>query len=242
MAAKLGALPLHQVPPGSFVSSLQLYKNNHPVFARAPGSYVQVMRRRGSYTTVRLPSGELRRVHALRWSIFNQFPQFSYRRSKYYKAGQLRQLGVRPYVRGCAMNPVDHPHGGRTGESRPSVSPWGLLTKGPRTRRRPIDPKVIIRTVRQYRNRRRLFFSLMRDLKRRYPYLLHPFKPEGKIFSPSYRFIFKPPYERIYYHDGKKFRSLPYKKSLSGYPLGFFKRTKIIGRSIHQRSKKKKKK
>jgi len=81
----------------------------------------------------------------------------------------------------------------------------------------------------------------MRDLKKRFPYMFHPFKPDSKIFSPTYHFIYKPPYEKIFYHDGRKFRSLRYKKSLSGHALGLFKNTKIIGRSIHQRKRKKKK-
>jgi len=155
--AKFGALPLHQVQPGSFTSFLQLHRGGKPTFARSPGTKIQVIRRRGSYTVIKLPSGELRRLHTTRWSIFNHLSYRSYRPRVYFKAGEVRQLGRRPHVRGCAMNPVDHPHGGRTGESRPSVTPWGKLTKGPRTRRRPIDPKFILRTVRQYKDRRRLF-------------------------------------------------------------------------------------
>lgn len=174
--ATFGALPLFQVQPGSFTTFLQLHRNSQPVFARSPGSKVQVMRRRGSYTTIKLPSGELRRLHATRWSIFSHLPYKSYRPRVYYKAGQVRQLGRRPHVRGCAMNPVDHPHGGRTGESRPSVTPWGKLTKGPRTRRRPINPKVILRTVRQYKDRRRLLFF----------YCYARFEKTFSLYSPSF--------------------------------------------------------
>jgi large subunit ribosomal protein L2 len=142
---------LYTVPPGSFVTFVQLAHSGRPVFGRAPGSKVQVLRRRGSYTTVRLPSGELRRLHAKLFSFASTEEEETFELPVFYKAGQVRQLGYRPHVRGCAMNPVDHPHGGRTGESRPSVTPWGVLTKGHRTRTRPVNPKVVLRTVQQFK-------------------------------------------------------------------------------------------
>lgn len=137
------------------MSFLQLSRSGRPVFGRARGSKVQVLRRRGSYTTVRLPSGELRRLHAKLFSFAATPEEQLFVLPVFYKAGQIRQLGRRPHVRGCAMNPVDHPHGGRTGESRPSVTPWGVLTKGHRTRTRPVNPKIILRTVQQFKATRR---------------------------------------------------------------------------------------
>jgi len=137
------------------VNFVQHRPGGRPIFGRALGSKVQVLRRRGSYTTIKLPSGELRRLHAKLFSFASTDEPLSFSTSVYHKAGQIRQLGRRPKVRGCAMNPVDHPHGGRTGESRPSVTPWGELTKGRRTRTRPVDPKIILRTVQQFKASRR---------------------------------------------------------------------------------------
>jgi large subunit ribosomal protein L2 len=151
----LSTARLFTVPPGSFVNFVQKIAGGRPVFGRAPGSRVQVLRRRGSYTTIKLPSGELRRLHAKLFSFACTDEALPFSTPVYYKAGQIRHLGRRPKVRGCAMNPVDHPHGGRTGESRPSVTPWGELTKGRRTRTRPIDPKIVLRTVQQFKATRR---------------------------------------------------------------------------------------
>jgi large subunit ribosomal protein L2 len=142
--------PLFTFPRGAFISHLQHTVGRAAVFARARGSHAQILRRRGSYMLVRLPSGELRRIPARLFGY--AAPKYTdlkalHTRSKLYKAGQVRHIGRRPHVRGCAMNPVDHPHGGRTGESRPSVSPWGILTKGFKTRTKPINPRVILRSV-----------------------------------------------------------------------------------------------
>jgi large subunit ribosomal protein L2 len=155
-SAPVATARLHTVPPGTFVTFVQASHAGRPVFGRAPGSRVQVLRRRGSYTTIRLPSGELRRVHAKLFSFATTIEPVAVTTPTYYKAGQIRQLGRRPHVRGCAMNPVDHPHGGRTGESRPSVTPWGILTKGHRTRTAPVNAKIILRTVQQFKRSRRL--------------------------------------------------------------------------------------
>jgi len=151
----ISAARLYTIPPGTFVNFVQQSHNGRPVFGRSRGSRVQVLRRRGSYSTVKLPSGELRRLHAKLFSLATTEDPAPVSVPVYYKAGQIRQLGRRPHVRGCAMNPVDHPHGGRTGESRPSVTPWGELTKGRRTRARPVNPKVVLRTVQQFKALRR---------------------------------------------------------------------------------------
>jgi large subunit ribosomal protein L2 len=156
LSAPVATARLHTIPPGTFVTFVQAAHTGRPVFGRAPGSRVQVLRRRGSYTTIRLPSGELRRIHAKLFSFATTIEPATFTTPVYYKAGQIRQLGLRPHVRGCAMNPVDHPHGGRTGESRPSVTPWGILTKGHRTRTAPVNAKIILRTVQQFKRSRRL--------------------------------------------------------------------------------------
>jgi large subunit ribosomal protein L2 len=153
--------PLFTFPRGSFVSHLQHWVGRTAVFARARGSHAQVLRRRGSYMLVRLPSGELRRIPARLFGY--AAPKYAdlkalHTRPKLYKAGQARLAGRRPHVRGCAMNPVDHPHGGRTGESRPSVSPWGILTKGFKTRTKPINPRVVLRSVQLLKQLARLIF------------------------------------------------------------------------------------
>jgi large subunit ribosomal protein L2 len=139
---------LYTIPLGSYVSQVQNNVVGSPKFARAKGSYVQILKRRGSFVTIRLPSGEIRRVNARCFALSSTEPR-TFVKPKYYKAGQSRNLGIRPHVRGCAKNPVDHPHGGRTGESRPSVSPWAQLTKGFRTRSRPINKKVVLLSVQQ---------------------------------------------------------------------------------------------
>lgn len=149
---------LFTFPRGTFVTHLQHWAGRPSVFARARGSHAQVLRRRGSYMLVRLPSGELRRISAKLFAY--TAPKYAdlkalHTRLKYYKAGQIRWIGRRPHVRGCAMNPVDHPHGGRTGESRPSVSPWGILTKGFKTRTKGVNSRVILRSVQQLKQQAR---------------------------------------------------------------------------------------
>jgi large subunit ribosomal protein L2 len=138
---------LYTIPMGTFVYNIQNHLgSNTPTFGRAPGSQAQLLKRRGSFATIKLPSGEIRRVnarcYAMSAAVFRQFVK-----PVYYKAGQLRNLGIRPHVRGCAINPVDHPHGGRTGESRPSVSPWAQLTKGFRTRTKVINSRLVLTSV-----------------------------------------------------------------------------------------------
>lgn len=138
---------LYTVPLGSRLSYIQVSLNGSAKLCRAPGSFAQLLRRRGSFVTLRLPSGEVRRVHAKYFAFSSSLPAKVFSTPVFYKAGQPRSLGRRPSVRGCAINPVDHPHGGRTGESRPSVSPWGILTKGYKTRTKPLNSNFIIKSV-----------------------------------------------------------------------------------------------
>jgi len=138
---------LYMIPIGSYIYNVQNYLGDKgPLFSRAPGSYTQLLKRRGSFATVRLASGEIRRINARCYAISAK-NMYQVSTPTYYKAGQSRKLGIRPHVRGCAINPVDHPHGGRTGESRPSVSPWAQLTKGFRTRTKAIHSKVVLTSV-----------------------------------------------------------------------------------------------
>ncbi len=144
---------LYSVPFGSFVSHVQLSRASTATFGCAPGSFVQVLRRRGSFVTLKLPSGEIRRISAMHFALTSTLSARSFFIKKFSKAGDMRRLGVRPSVRGCAINPVDHPHGGRTGESRPSVSPWAILTKGFRTRSRSVNSRFVLRSVQQLKSR-----------------------------------------------------------------------------------------
>jgi large subunit ribosomal protein L2 len=140
---------LYTVPLGTKISHLQLFTNTPAKVARAPGSFAQVLKRRGSFVTLKMPSGEIRRVGARCIALSSTLLPRAYFLPKFTKAGDTRKLGWRPHVRGCAMNPVDHPHGGRTGESRPSVSPWGILTKGYKTRTKPINKRLVLKSVQQ---------------------------------------------------------------------------------------------
>jgi large subunit ribosomal protein L2 len=145
---------LYTIPFGSFISHVQLSHKGGPKIGRSPGSSVQLLKRRGSFVTLKLPSGEIRRVPAKYFAVSSTLSARNFTRKVFSKAGELRQLGLRPSVRGCAMNPVDHPHGGRTGESRPSVSPWAVLTKGFRTRSKSVNKRLILRSVQQLKNKK----------------------------------------------------------------------------------------
>lgn len=147
-------VPLHIVPVGQYVSNISDFRN-YSIFARSYGSAAQLLRLRGSFATIRLPSGEIRKTFAGGMCVPTQVRK-SFRRFKLYKAGQNRWIGHRPHVRGAAINPVDHPHGGRTGESRPSVSPWAILTKGFKTRSKPFNKKFVILSVRQFKTKKKL--------------------------------------------------------------------------------------
>jgi len=146
-------VPIFAVPIGQYISNVA-DRTDKPRYARSYGSAAQLLRLRGSFATIRLPSGEVRKVFAGSFCVPTRIYK-DFRRTKLYKAGQRRWVGRRPVVRGVAINPVDHPHGGRTGESRPSVSPWAVLTKGYRTRTRPIDKRFILVSVQQVKDKRR---------------------------------------------------------------------------------------
>ena len=133
------ALPLEKIPLGLFVHNIELVPGQGGVLARSAGNSCQVMSREGGFATLRLPSGEVRRVNSRCLATLGQVGNAEWSSVKIGKAGRKRWMGIRPTVRGVAMNPVDHPMGG--GEGRTSGgghprSPWGQLAKGGKTRKR----------------------------------------------------------------------------------------------------------
>jgi large subunit ribosomal protein L2 len=131
------ALPIRNIPVGSTIHCIELQPGKGAQLARSAGTSVQLLAREGSYAQVRLRSGEIRRIHVECRATIGEVGNEENNLRKIGKAGAQRWRGIRPTVRGVAMNPIDHPHGGgegRTGEGRVPVSPWGQPTKGYRTR------------------------------------------------------------------------------------------------------------
>ena len=133
------ALPLSRIPLGTAVHNVELRPGGGGQLARAAGQSCQLLAREGGYAHLRLPSGEIRKVPEACMATVGQVGNIEHENVALGKAGRKRWLGIRPTVRGVAMNPIDHPMGG--GEGRTSggghpVSPWGLQTKGKKTRRR----------------------------------------------------------------------------------------------------------
>ena len=142
------ALPLRNVPVGSQVHCVELRPGKGAQLARSAGTAVQVVAREGSYATLRLRSGEIRKVHADCKATIGSVGNEEHNLRSLGKAGAKRWRGVRPTVRGVAMNPVDHPHGGgegRTSGGRHPVSPWGMPTKGYKTRSNKRTDQFIVR-------------------------------------------------------------------------------------------------
>jgi len=131
------ALPIRNIPVGTTIHCIELQPGKGAQLARAAGTSVQLLAREGTYAQVRLRSGEIRRIHVECRATIGEVGNEENNLRKIGKAGAQRWRGIRPTVRGTAMNPIDHPHGGgegRTGEGRVPVSPWGQPTKGYRTR------------------------------------------------------------------------------------------------------------
>ncbi|MFO1221150.1 MAG: 50S ribosomal protein L2 [Burkholderiaceae bacterium] len=131
-------LPIRNIPVGSTIHCIEMLPGKGAQIARSAGASVTLMAREGSYAQLRLRSGEVRRVHIDCRATIGEVSNEEHNLRHYGKAGAIRWQGVRPTVRGVAMNPIDHPHGGgegRTGEARAPVSPWNTLTKGYRTRK-----------------------------------------------------------------------------------------------------------
>jgi len=142
------ALPLRNIPLGSAIHNIELRPGKGGQLARSAGASVQLLAREGEYVTLRLRSGEMRRVHADCRATLGEVSNSEHFHRTLGKAGASRWRGVRPTVRGAAMNPIDHPHGGGEGRSsggRHPVTPWGVKTKGYKTRTNKRTTKMIIR-------------------------------------------------------------------------------------------------
>ena len=142
-------LPLRLIPSGLAIHNVELRPGQGGVMARSAGMAAQLMAKEGDYAHIALPSGEIRRVHVDCRATIGQIGNLDHQNVWIGKAGRKRWMGVRPTVRGSAMNPVSHPMGGGEGRragGRDPVSPWGVLAKGGKTRkRRKLSTKHIIR-------------------------------------------------------------------------------------------------
>lgn len=141
-------LPLANIPIGSVVHCLELKPGKGAQLARSAGASIQLIAREGIYATVRLRSGEMRKVPADCRAVIGEVGNSEHNLRSLGKAGASRRRGIRPTVRGVAMNPVDHPHGGGEGKTsggRHPVSPWGVPTKGYKTRKNKRTTKFIVR-------------------------------------------------------------------------------------------------
>jgi large subunit ribosomal protein L2 len=146
--AKIGnCMPIRNIPVGFTVHNVELTPGSGGKFARSAGTSVQLMAKTDEYATLRMPSSEIRMVHLNCWATVGVLGNADYKNISWGKAGRTRQRGFRPSVRGMAMNPVDHPHGGGAGRSKSGshpVSPWGKGCKGTRTRTRQ-NPLILKR-------------------------------------------------------------------------------------------------
>ena len=141
------ALPIRNIPVGSTIHCIEMTPGKGAQIARAAGTSVQLLAREDTYAQLRLRSGEIRRVHVECRATIGEVGNAEHGLRKIGKAGANRWRGIRPTVRGVAMNPVDHPHGGgegRTGEGREPVSPWGTPAKGYRTRSNKRTDNMIV--------------------------------------------------------------------------------------------------
>ncbi len=142
------ALPLSGIPLGTLVHNIELKPDKGGQMVRSAGAYAQLMAKEGDYAVLRLPSGEMRKVRTECYATVGQVGNEDHENRNLGKAGRTRWMGVRPTVRGVAMNPIDHPHGGGEGKTsggRHPVTPWGLPTKGKKTRKNKVTDKFIVR-------------------------------------------------------------------------------------------------
>ncbi|MBJ40825.1 MAG: 50S ribosomal protein L2 [Gammaproteobacteria bacterium] len=142
------ALPLKNIPVGTQVHCIEMKPGKGAQIARSAGTVAQIAALEGDYVTLKLKSGEMRKIHSNCKATIGEVGNSEYNLQSYGKAGAKRWLGVRPTVRGVAMNPVDHPHGGGEGKTsggRDPVSPWGTPTKGYKTRSNKRTDGMIVR-------------------------------------------------------------------------------------------------
>jgi len=141
-------LPLRNIPVGSIIHCIEMKLGKGAQIARSAGTSAQLVAREGEYATLRLRSGEMRKIRSECRAVVGEVSNSEHSLRKLGKAGATRWRGVRPTVRGVAMNPVDHPHGGgegRTSGGRHPCSPWGVPTKGYKTRTNKRTDKMIVR-------------------------------------------------------------------------------------------------
>jgi large subunit ribosomal protein L2 len=140
-------LPLRNIPVGTVVHCIEMKPGKGAQMARSAGAAVQLVAREGQHATLRLRSGEMRKVPADCRATVGEVSNSGHSLRKFGKAGAKRWMGVRPTVRGTAMNPVDHPHGGGEGRNfgRHPVTPWGVPTKGYKTRKNKRTDNMIVR-------------------------------------------------------------------------------------------------
>lgn len=141
-------MPLRNVPLGSLIHNVELRPGKGAQMVRSAGTYAQLMAKEGDYAQVRLPSGEVRKVFIECKATIGQVGNVTHEGVSIGKAGRTRWLGKKPHVRGVAMNPIDHPMGGGEGKTsggRHPCSPWGMPTKGYKTRKNKTTDKYIIK-------------------------------------------------------------------------------------------------
>lgn len=142
------SLPLRAIPLGTIIHNIELKIGKGAQLARSAGTFAQLMSKEGKYSQVKLPSGEVRLILQDCYATIGQVGNTDHENVNIGKAGRSRWLGRRPKVRGVAMNPVDHPHGGgegRTSGGRHPVTPWGIPTKGYKTRTNKTSDRFIIK-------------------------------------------------------------------------------------------------
>ncbi len=142
-------LPLANMPLGTLVHNVELQPSKGAQMVRSAGASAQLLAKEGDYATLRLPSGEMRKVRQSCYAVVGQVSNIDHSNVKLGKAGRKRHMGIRPTVRGSAMSPRDHPHGGGEGRSPIGMpgpkSPWGKPTLGYKTRKNKISDPLIVR-------------------------------------------------------------------------------------------------
>jgi large subunit ribosomal protein L2 len=141
-------LALSGIPLGTVIHNIELRPGEGGKLVRSAGSSAQLMAKEGGYAQVRMPSGEVRKILLRCRATIGQLGNIDHENVVIGKAGRIRHMGKRPSVRGIAMNPVDHPHGGgeaRSTSGRPPTTPWGQMTMGKKTRRNKRTAKMIVR-------------------------------------------------------------------------------------------------
>ncbi len=149
------SMPIANIPPGTLIHNIELKEGRGGQLVRTAGASAQLMAKEGDYAQVRLPSGEVRLIRQTCYATIGQVGNLDHGNIKLGKAGRKRHMGIRPTVRGSAMSPRDHPHGGGEGRSPIGMpgpkSPWGKPTLGAKTRRNKDTDKYIVRRRRRKR-------------------------------------------------------------------------------------------